>query len=60
MHFICEEIEVVRSLIEEAKTNPARLERKMKGYAVVPKVSETDPVMTYELTLSVRNRSLKT
>lgn len=60
VHFICEEIESVRALIEEAKTNPARLERKMKGYAIVPKVSTTEPVMTYELTLSVRNRSLKT
>lgn len=59
VHFICDEVELVKSLIEEAKTNPDRIERKMKGYAVVPSVSETEPVMTYELTLSVRNRSLK-
>jgi len=59
VHFICDEVEAVNALIEEAKTNPARLERKFKGYAVVPKTSETEPVMTYELTLSVRNRSLK-
>lgn len=60
VHFICDEVESVKALIEEAKTNPNRLERKLKGYAIVPKTSETDPVMTYELTLSVRNRSLKT
>lgn len=59
VHFICDEVESVKALIEEAKTNPNRLERKLKGYAIVPKTSETDPVMTYELTLSVRNRSLK-
>lgn len=59
VHFICDEIAAVKSLIEESKTNPARIERKLKGYAVVPKVSPTDPVMTYELTLSVRNRSIK-
>ncbi|UXR63402.1 DUF4442 domain-containing protein [Bdellovibrio bacteriovorus] len=59
VHFICDEVEAVKALIEEAKTNPERIERKMKGYAVVPSVSETEPVMTYELTLSVRNRSLK-
>ncbi|MGZ3772268.1 MAG: DUF4442 domain-containing protein [Bdellovibrio sp.] len=59
VHFICDEVEAVKNLIEEAKTNPHRLERKFKGYAVVPKVSETEPVMTYELTLSVKNRSLK-
>lgn len=59
VHFICEEIEAVKALIEESKTNPNRLERHMKGYAVVPKTNPTDPVMTYELTLSVRNRSIK-
>lgn len=59
VHFICEEVEAVKALIEEAKTNPERIERKFKGYAIVPKKSETEPVMTYELTLSVRNRSLK-
>nr|BFD59779.1 DUF4442 domain-containing protein [Bdellovibrio sp. CKG001]BFD63196.1 DUF4442 domain-containing protein [Bdellovibrio sp. HM001] len=59
VHFICDEVEAVKSLIEEAKTNPERIERKMKGYAVVPSVNPSEPVMTYELTLSVRNRSLK-
>lgn len=59
VHFICDEVEAVKQLIEEAKTNPNRIERKFKGYAIVPKVSEADPVMTYELTLSVKNRSLK-
>lgn len=59
VHFICDQVAEVKALIEEAKTSPERLERKLKGYAVVPKVHSTDPVMTYELTLSVRNRSLK-
>lgn len=59
VHFICDEMESVKSLIEEAKTNPNRLERKLKGFAVVPSVSDKEPVMTYELTLSVKNRSLK-
>lgn len=59
VHFVCDEVEVVRAMIEEAKVNPERIERKMKGYAVVPKKDPADPVMTYELTLSVRNRSLK-
>lgn len=59
VHFICDEVDVVKAMIEEAKTNPGRIERKMKGYAVVPKKDPSEPVMTYELTLSVRNRSLK-
>lgn len=59
VHFVCDEAAAVTQLIEEAKSNPERIERKFTGYAVVPKVNETDPVMTYEITLSVRNRSLK-
>jgi hypothetical protein len=43
-------------LIEEAKNNTERIEKKIKGYAVVPSRSDIDPVMTYELTLSVKNR----
>lgn len=59
VYFICEEVETVTQLIEESKKNSERIERKMKGYAVVPSKSQTDPVMTYELTLSVKNRSAK-
>ncbi|MGZ3769583.1 MAG: DUF4442 domain-containing protein [Bdellovibrio sp.] len=59
VHFICDDVEAVKNLVEEAKTNPNRLERKFKGYAIVPSKSETEPVMTYELTFSVKNRSLK-
>lgn len=58
VHFVCDEVESVVALINEAKTNPDRIERKMKGYAIVPSKNPTEPVMTYELTLSVRNRSL--
>lgn len=59
VHFICEEIEHVLAVINESKTTANRVERKMKGYAVVPSKNPTEPVMTYELTLSVRNRSFK-
>ena len=58
VHFVCDEVESVVALINEAKTNPDRIERKMKGYAIVPSKNPTEPVMKYELTLSVRNRSL--
>ncbi len=57
VHFICEEVAVVKSLIEEAKNSSERLERKLKGYAVVPSTNPTEPIMHYELTLSVKNRS---
>jgi hypothetical protein len=59
VHFICEDVAGVRALIEEAKSNPNRIERKFKGYAIVPSKSETESIMNYELTLSVKNRSLK-
>jgi hypothetical protein len=59
VHFICEEVEAVKSLIEQAKTSGERIERKLSGYAIVPSKSLTDKIMTYELTLSVKNRSIK-
>lgn len=59
VHFVCEDVESVSHLIEQSKTSPERFEKKIKGYAVVPGKNQTEPVMTYELTLSVRNRSYK-
>lgn len=59
VHFICEEADRVRALIEKASSCPERLEGTFKGYCTVPSKSETDKVATYELTLSVKNRSLK-
>ncbi|HAG91428.1 MAG TPA: DUF4442 domain-containing protein [Bdellovibrionales bacterium] len=56
VHFICLEADQVKALIDEAAETSERLERKFTGHATVPEVSE-DPVMTYTLTLSVRNRS---
>lgn len=58
VHFICDEADKVAELIERAKTTPERLEMKFKGHAIVPSKG-TDPVMTYELTMTVKNRSLK-
>ena len=60
VHFICEEVAAVKSLIAEATTSANRLERKLTGYAVVPgSETPTEVIMKYELTLSVRNRSFK-
>ncbi len=59
VHFIFEDVAAVKALIQEAVSSPGRLEHKFKGFAVVPERSESEPVMTYELTLSVKNRSLK-
>jgi hypothetical protein len=59
VHFIFEDVAAVKALIEESKTNPNRIERKFKGHAIVPSKSTTDSIMNYELTLSVKNRSLK-
>lgn len=56
VHFICLEAAAVKALIDQARTSPDRLERTFKGFAAVPSKSP-EPVMEYELTLSVRNRS---
>ena len=57
VHFICDEAEDVAALIHESSTSAERMERTFKGYAIVPSKSQ-EPIMNYELTLTVKNRSL--
>lgn len=59
VHFICEEAQVVVDQINEAKGSTERINRTMTAYAIVPSVSMTEKVATFELTLSVKNRQKK-
>lgn len=59
VHFICEQAQVVVDQINEAKTSSERINRTMTAYAIVPSVSATEKIATFELTLSVKNRQLK-
>jgi hypothetical protein len=59
VHFICEEAHVVVDQINEAKNSTERINRTMTAYAIVPSISLTEKVATFELTLSVKNRSKK-
>lgn len=59
VHFICEQAQVVVDQINEAKNSTERINRTMTAYAIVPSISETEKVATFELTLSVKNRSKK-
>lgn len=55
VHFTCDEAAGVTALIQAAAESADRQERTFKGYATVPSKS-ADPIMTYELTLSVKRR----
>lgn len=57
--FICEQAQTVVDQIEEAKTSTERINRTMTAYAIVPSVSLTEKVATFELTLSVKRRVKK-
>lgn len=59
VHFVCEQAQVVVDQINEAKNSSERINRTMTAYAIVPSISETEKVATFELTLSVKNRSKK-
>lgn len=59
VHFICDEAHVVVEQIEAALQTEERVNRSMKAYAIVPKVSETERVAEFELTLSVKRRVKK-
>ncbi|MBC7421138.1 MAG: DUF4442 domain-containing protein [Bdellovibrio sp.] len=60
VHFICDQAQVVVDQINEAKTSTERINRTMTAYAIVPSISLTEKVATFELTLSVKNRQKKT
>jgi len=56
VHFICEEAQVVVDQINEAKNSSERINRTLTAYAIVPSVSQTEKIASFELTLSVKNR----
>lgn len=58
VHFVCEEGAEIAALIQKAAGSDERFNQKFKGYAFVPSKSP-EPVMTYALTLSVKQRSRK-
>lgn len=60
VHFICEQAQTVIEQIESAKQSEERINRTMTAYAIVPSVSMTEKVATFELTLSVKRRVKKT
>lgn len=57
VQFICDEADAVADLIQRAASSPDRLEGTYKGRAIVPSKGQ-DSIMDYELTLTVKNRSL--
>lgn len=59
VHFICDEAHTVVEQIEEASKSNERINRTMTAYAIVPSVSATEKVATFELTLSVKKRQKK-
>ena len=59
VHFICEEAQTVVDQINEAKTSTERINRTMTAYAIVPSISKTEKVASFQLTLSVKNRQKK-
>lgn len=59
VHFICEQTQVVVDQINEAKNSTERINRTMTAYAIVPSISKTEKIATFELTLSVKNRQKK-
>lgn len=59
VYFICEEAQVIVDQINEAKHSTERINRTMTAYAIVPSISASEKVATFELTLSVKNRTKK-
>lgn len=59
VHFISDDIKTVVAQIAEAKDSLDRINKTMKGYAVVPSINPNERVAEFELTLSVKRRPKK-
>jgi acyl-coenzyme A thioesterase PaaI-like protein len=55
--FTCDQVQGVRQLVNQAAEATERFEKTFEGFAKTIKSDE--PIMTYRLTLSVKNRSKK-
>lgn len=58
VHFVCTDGAKIAALVAQAAASSERMTETFSGYAFVPSVSE-EPVMTYKLTLSVKQRPRK-
>jgi len=56
VHFICEQAAAIQDLINRAAATSERLTETFEGFAIIAEGESKDPVMSYKLTLSVRNR----
>jgi hypothetical protein len=58
VHFICEQGLDIKAMVEKACLSSERFSKKLSGFAVVP-TSGDEPVLKYDMTLSIRNRTLQ-
>ncbi len=59
VHFISDDIQTVVAQVGEAKNSLERINKTMKGYAVVPSIDPNERVAEFELTLSLKRRPKK-
>lgn len=59
VHFVNEQGELVRSLVQRAIESGERVSEPLTISAYVPSVSESDPVAKFTLTLSLKKKSSK-
>lgn len=56
VHFIFDDPKAVRALVAKSEQSPDRCEETLEGHACVE--GKGEPVMSYKLTLTLKNRSL--
>lgn len=58
VHFICEDGEAIQKQLEELASGDKRVNLPVHAYAIVPKISSTEPVAKFVLTLSLKKKDL--
>lgn len=56
VHFICEEGEKIQAQVEKTMASGERVTEEIKGYAIVPSISTTEPVCEFSLGLSLKKK----
>lgn len=59
VHFICDQGEEIKALVEKAENSEERVNQTFKAYATVPDKFGDEPVARFELTLSLKKKVKK-
>ena len=56
-HFICDQGKEISEFVDQVRKSDSRLSKTVQVYAICPDVTGDEPVATFDLTLSLKNKT---